>query len=150
MDDKSNYAYTFIFIIMELYIEPERLTRNPRNGRIMPGNVAPNKGKKWGEYNVPRKSRKKILANLTNEGRRKGQLASKPRLCRKVVGIQNGEFLGEFESASDAERKMLTIGIKVCGENIRNCCHGRGRRTAGGVMWFFEKDYDKWSVEVRG
>lgn len=133
---------------MELYIEPVRITRNRVNGRLLPGHVPANKGKKWGEYNVPKKSRKKILANLTDEGRRKGALASKPRICNKVVGIMNGEFIGEFESASDASRKMETIGIKVCSENIRNCCKCKGRISAGGVKWFYEADFEKWSKEI--
>jgi hypothetical protein len=132
---------------MELYLEPERRTRNAINGRILPGHVPLNKGKKWGEYKVPKKSRKKILANLTDEGRKLGAKASKPLLCIKIVGILNGEFMGMFESASDAQRKMAKIGIKVCHENIRNCCKGK-RQRAGGINWFYESDFEKWSKEI--
>lgn len=134
---------------MELYIEPERRTRNAVNGRILPGHVPANKGKKWGEYKVPKKSQKKILANLTDEGRRLGTLASKPSLCKRIVGIQDGKFFGEFESAADAERKMKTKGIKVCGQNIRNCCKGIGRVSCGGIKWFYEEDFEKWSKEIK-
>ena len=129
---------------MELYIETPRLTRNAKNGRILPGHVPANKGKKWGQYKVPAKSKKKILANLTNEGRRLGGLASKPSICIKIVGIKNGEFFGMFESAADAEVKLRAKGIKIRATNIRHCCYGN-RPSAGGVKWFYEKDFEKWS-----
>lgn len=129
---------------MELYIELPRLTRNAKNGQILPGHVPANKGKKWGEYKVPAKSKKKILANLTNEGRRLGALASKPSICIKIVGIKDGEFYGMFESAAVAEVRLRTKGIKIRATNIRNCCYGK-RPSAGGVKWFYEKDFDSWN-----
>ena len=73
---------------MELYIPPKPLTRNPINGRILRGNEPKNKGKSWDEYNVPEASRKKILANLTNEGRKKGALAKKKRYSKRVIAIK--------------------------------------------------------------
>lgn len=132
---------------MELYIPPVRLYRNPKNGRILPGYIPPNKGKKWGEYNVPRKSRKKILANLSDEGRRLGGLAHKERICIKVVGIKNGEFMGVFESAAAAEVVLRNKGIKIRATNIRHCCYGK-RPTAGGFKWFYEADFEKWNKEI--
>lgn len=132
---------------MELYIEQPRLTRNAKNGRILPGHVPANKGKKWGEYKVPKKSRKKILANLTNEGRKLGALASKPIRCIKIVGIKNGEFFGMFESAAVAEILLRERGIKISATNIRHCCKGK-RKSAGGVKWFYEEDFDSWNKEI--
>ncbi len=132
---------------MELYIEPERRTRNAVNGRLLPGYVPLNKGKKWGEYNVPIKSREKILANLSNEGRKLGALASKPRLCIKIVGIMHGEFIGEFESAAEAQGKLNGKGVAISATNIRHCCKGK-RPSAGGIKWFYEAEFEKWSKEI--
>jgi hypothetical protein len=129
---------------MELYIEQPRLTRNAKNGRILPGHVPANKGKKWGQYKVPKKSRKKILANLTNEGRKLGALASKPIRCIKIVGIKNGEFFGMFESAAMAEILLKAKGMQLSATNIRHCCKGK-RKSAGSVQWFYETDFEKWN-----
>jgi len=132
---------------MELYIAPLPRTRNPKNGRILPGFIPYNKGKKWGEYKVSKKSRKKILANLSDEGRKKGTLASKPRLCKKVVGILKGEFIGMFESAAQAQIKIKEKGIAISATNIRHCCKGQ-RPSAGGIKWFYEAEYEVWSKEI--
>lgn len=129
---------------MELYIAPAPRTRNAVNGRILPGYVPKNKGLKWGEYNVSKASRKKILANLTNEGRLKGAYASKPLLCKKIVGVQDGAFFGAFESAAIAELKLRDKGIAIRATNIRDCCKGI-RPRAGGIQWFYEKDFEVWS-----
>ena len=133
---------------MELYIPPVPLTRNPTNGRILPGFVPKNKGKKWGEFKVPKRSRKKILANLNDAGRRKGALASKTRTCIKVVGIMNGEIIGMFESAAEAEKKIKGKGIAIRATNIRHCCKGK-RPRAGGIKWFYESDFEKWNEEIK-
>ena len=114
---------------MELYIEPDRLTRNPKNGRIMPGHVAPNKGKKWGEYKVPKKSRKKILKNLTDEGRQKGRASRWEKYKRRLIGIKDGEWYGYFENTCDASRNT---GIEQA--NIAACCRKK-RSRAGGIEW---------------
>jgi len=84
------------------------------------------------EYTTP-KTRKKILANLSHEGRLKGARAFKKLNSIPVVGIKDGKFYGQYESASDAERKLASNDIKVQHENIRTCCKGK-RKSAGGIM----------------
>jgi len=133
---------------MELYIPPKPITRNPQNGRLLRGYEPKNKGKKWGEYNVPEESRKKILANLSNEGRKLGALAKKKRYSLRIVAIKDKKFFGEFESAADAARILRNAGIVVYSENIRNCCKGK-RPLAGGIQWFYENEPEKWEKEIK-
>lgn len=109
--------------------------------------VPPNKGKKWGEYNVPEESRKKILANLTNEGRRLGGLAPKNRHQKRVVGIKDKKFFCDFPSAADAATSLHNAGIIINVSNIRACCRGN-RPSAGGIKWFYECDFEKWNSEI--
>ena len=132
---------------MELQLPQIPITRNPLNGRILRGNIPTTKGKKWGEYNVPKESRKKILANFTNEGRKRGTQISVNTTSKKIIGIKNGKFFSDFASASEAARKLQSIGIKVYSQNIRNCCKGK-RPSAGGIKWFYEKDFEKWQKEI--
>lgn len=133
---------------MELYLpEPPKLTRNPVNGRILPGHTAPNKGKKWDEYNVPIESRETMLSNLVDWGRRKGARMNKKKNSIPVVGIKDGKWFGGFLSAGDAEEKLRKIGITVYAENIRNCCNGK-RQRAGGIHWFYENDFERWNGEI--
>ena len=134
---------------MELHF-PQTPNIRDKKGRFNKGaNITPpNKGKKWGEYNVPEESRKAILANLTNEGRMKGALAKKKIYSQRIVGIKDRKFFGEFESAADAARNLQSVGIKVCSENIRTCCKGK-RTSAGGVKWFYEHDFEKWNAEIK-
>ena len=132
---------------MELYLEPVKLTRNPVTGHFLRGVVQFRDNKPWTQRKIPKKSKKKILANLTNEGRKLGALASKPSLCIKVVGIKDGEFFGMFESAAEAELKLKKLDIKVCATNIRNCCKGK-RPSAGGIKWYYEADFEGWNGEI--
>lgn len=130
---------------------PNKIPTRDKKGRIIAGSghIPANKGKKWGEYNVPEESRKKILANFSNNADRlKGALAKKERYSQKVIGIKDRKFFGEFDSAADAARDLQAIGIKVCSENIRTCCKGK-RTSAGGVKWFYERDFDKWNSEIK-
>ena len=132
---------------MELYIPPKPFTHNPINGRILRGHEPKNKGKSWDEYNVPECSRKKILANLTNEGRKKGALAKKKRYSKRVIAIKDKKYFGDFESAADASRILRAAGIIVYSENIRNCCKGK-RPSAGGIKWFYEEESHIWEKEI--
>ena len=128
---------------MELYLPPTPLTRNPVNGRLLPGYVPKNKGKKWREYNVPRKSRKKILKNLTDEGRQKGRASRWEKYKRRVIGIKDGEWYGCFENTCDASRKT---GIEQA--NIAACCRKK-RPRAGGIEWYREDD-EEWMEKING
>lgn len=132
---------------MELQLPPKPLTRNPINGRILRGHQPKNKGKKWDEYNVPEESRKKILANLTNEGRVMGAYAKKKRHSKRIVAIKDKKYFGDFDSAADASRILRTAGIVVYSENIRNCCKGK-RPSAGGIKWFYENESYIWEKEI--
>jgi hypothetical protein len=91
--------------------------------------VPKNKGKKWREYNVPRKSRKKILKNLTDEGRQKGREARWEKHKRRVIGIKDGEWYGCFESTCDASRKT---GIEQA--NISAYCLSIYHKTFKGTL----------------
>lgn len=135
---------------MELYIPPfqQPPTRNYKNGRIMKGYIPKNKGKKWSDYNVPEESRRKILANLTNEGRIKGSLANRKLNSQKIVGIKARKFVGSYESAAEAARILQSAGIRVSATNIRHCCKGK-RPSAGGVKWYYEANFEEWQKEIK-
>lgn len=64
-----------------------------------------------------------------------------------VVAIKDGQFYGYFTSCTEAVAKMKSIGIKVNKQTISKCCSGK-RKMACGIQWFYEKDYEKWNVEI--
>jgi hypothetical protein len=47
----------------ELYIPPQRLNRNPINGRFLKGGIPHNKGKKWDDY-IPSHKRESMIKGL--------------------------------------------------------------------------------------
>ena len=47
----------------ELYIPPQRLNRNPINGRFLKGSIPHNKGKKWDDY-IPLHKRESMIKGL--------------------------------------------------------------------------------------
>ena len=116
----------------ELYLEPEKLFRNPKNGRLLKGHTPHNKGKKAAEY-TSKKNLKKMRENL-----RKGSNMDKSYIVGvrsiPIVAIKDGELVGTFKSASDAERKT-----GILSSNIRAACLGK-RKTAGGFQWFNDSD----------
>ena len=136
---------------MELQLPqiPHKMPTRDKKGRIIAGrgHIPANKGKKWGEYNVPEESRKKILANLSNEGRRLGGLAPKNRNQKRVVGIKDKKFFCDFDCAGDAATSLRNAGITINVSNIRACCRGN-RPSAGGIKWFYENDFEKWHNEI--
>ena len=98
----------------ELYIPPQRLNRNPINGRFLKGSIPHNKGKKWDDY-IPSHKRESMIKGL-------------------ALGRKSGRLQGVFQSSNDAKRKT-----GICARNIRNCCSGK-RKHAGGYQWFWESD----------
>ena len=114
----------------------------------MKGYIPKNKGKKRSDYNVPEESRRKILANLTNEGRMKGSLANRKLNSQKIVGIKARKFVGNYESAAEAARILQSAGIRVSATNIRHCCKGK-RPSAGGVKWYYEANFEEWQKEIK-
>lgn len=127
---------------MELYIEPERLVRNPTNGRMLPGFVPHNKGKRMKDY-ASAKSCRKMKKNLSDVGRKKGAKVRWAKYSVKVIRITDGQLSGIYDNASDACRCT-----GVWAENIRKCCNHE-RRTAGGSEWFWETD-ERWIERVNG
>lgn len=112
----------------ELYIPPKVVSVD---GRFKKGHTPHNKGKKWTDYMDGRKKRR-ILKNL-ELGRLKGNCHLAGANAKKIVGIKNGKFY-VFESSEDAGRKL-----NICARNIRSVCQSK-RKTAGGLLWFFESD----------
>lgn len=148
---------------MELYIEPVRLYRNPKNGRFLKGLIPKNKGKKWDEYmsKDAQMRASKGWVNLekyrfaprdrTNAGRRK----------KKVVAVDDDGRWCVFDSIADAKRKT---GFNR--ENIRRCCKQnegkgvihdtKGRMTVRvntdhkfmGLRWYFEAG-ETWMRKIK-
>ena len=114
---------------MELYIAPEKLSKNPLNGRFLKGHTPHNKGKKWVDYLDMRKARR-MKKNLQKGRVGNSSIAGWNK--RSVIGIKDGKIIGVFESASEAGRKTA-----INGRNISSCCNGK-RKTCGGVQWFWE------------
>ena len=121
---------------MELYIPPKRTFKNLITGQFLNGHIPFNKGKKWSDYLDMRKARK-IKKNLEL-----GRKQSNPSIAgwnrKKVIGIKDHKIIGVFDSSNDAGRKL---GIQA--RNIRSCCAGK-RKTCGGVLWYWERNYDFW------
>ncbi|WP_233560343.1 hypothetical protein [Bacteroides sp. AF39-11AC] len=115
----------------ELYIPPERPTRNLVNGRFLKGHTPFNKGRKWSDYLDSRKKRK-MLKNLSLG--RKGNPSIAGNNARPIVAIKDRRLIAVFPSSNAAERKT-----GICSRNIRSCCSGK-RKHAGGYEWFFESD----------
>lgn len=114
----------------ELYIPPQRLNRNPINGRFLKGSIPHNKGKKWDDY-IPSHKRESMIKGLALG--RTGNPNIAGCNAKKVVAIKSGRLQGVFQSSNDAKRKT-----GICARNIRNCCSGK-RKHAGGYQWVLGK-----------
>ena len=86
----------------ELYIPPERPTRNLVNGRFLKGHTPFNKGRKWSDYLDSRKKRK-MLKNLSLG--RKGNPSIAGNNARPIVAIKDRRLIAVFPSSNAAERK---------------------------------------------
>lgn len=112
----------------ELYIEPERIQRNPINGRFLKGLTPHNKGKSWNEWMDGRKAKRVKRIAMKN---------LKPNMNiggwnKKAVIAENEEGVTAwFESSIDAEKKT-----GICARNIRSVCNGK-RKHAGGLKWIW-------------
>lgn len=115
----------------ELYIPPQRLTRNAVNGRFMKGHVPFNKGKKWSDYMDMRKAKRVKRIGMKNLKR--GYVIAGWN-AKPVVAILDGKIAGIYPSSNEAGRKT-----EVCSRNIRRCCDGKCHH-AGGFRWFWEDD----------
>ena len=124
---------------MELYLDPVLKPYNPVNGQFNKGHKPFNKGLKWTDYMDMRKAKRvKRIGLLNLKGRSDiGGWNKKP-----VIGIKDGRFV-VFESATKA---ALLLNIQR--RNISNCCEGK-RKRCGGVLWFFENDYNKWKTLIK-
>jgi hypothetical protein len=121
---------------MELYLPPEKIERNPVNGRFLKGHTPFNKGKKMSEWMDGRKI-KKVMKCL--ELGRTGNPNIPGSNKRQVIGIRGGKIVGVYPSLDAAGRRLGLFS-----QNIRHCCRGR-RKRCGGITWFYESDFEKWS-----
>lgn len=113
----------------ELTLSPERPQYNPTNGQFLKGHTPHNKGKKWEDYMDMRKAKRiKRIACKNLRGRK--DIGGWNKIA--IVAVDDdGNVLGWFSSACDAERKTGIIA-----RNIRSVCHGK-RKKAGGFRWEF-------------
>ncbi len=122
---------------MELYLPPPPAIKNKQTGHFLKGHTPHNKGKKWDEF-LSKEHQKQALKNLSRKGN--------PNLAgwnkKEVIAIKNGKIFGVFKSANDAGRKLNLIA-----SNIRLCCRGK-RKRCGGIYWFWEADFDRWSKYI--
>ena len=75
----------------ELYIPPQRLNRNPINGRFLKGSIPHNKGKKWDDY-IPSHKRESMIKGLALG--RTGNPNIAGCNAKKVVAIKSGRLQG--------------------------------------------------------
>lgn len=62
---------------------------------------------------------------------------------RKIVQLtKEYEFIREWEKMIDASKKL-----NIHDTNIRSCCKGKKRQSAGGYKWMYKEDYDKYIEE---
>lgn len=117
----------------ELYIPPERPTRNFINGRFLKGVAPHNKGKTM-KYHT-KWARRRSMKNLT-KGRGAWHKTGAGMNRKSVVAIKEGRLCGIFPSIQDAG--------KVTGANpalISYICNKKpGKHKARGFEWFFEND----------
>lgn len=136
----------------ELHLPPERLDRNPLNGRYLKGRVSEVKGLKWDDYMSKDAQRraKKGWKYLVKYNKRKDRYRS-PNSGRKrkpvIAVMDNGVFL----YFPDIKSAQVWVGA-ANGEMVGNCCranqnsHGRPRENANtdhrckGVRFYFEED----------
>ena len=123
---------------MELYIEPIRPTRNPITGHFLKGIAPHNKGKKWEDY-LDKETADRIRKNMVHIGR--PDFGGNNR--KQVIAIYKGKFFGVFESSREAGSRLGLID-----RNIRACCDGK-RSRCGNIHFFWEKDFDRWSVLLK-
>jgi len=136
----------------ELYISTTLI--NPMNGRFRNGHIPFNKGIPMKEWMDGRKIRK--VLKCLELGRKQGnkQLAGSNQ--KMVVGIKDGK-LTAFKSATDAAKILKAKGVKINRRNINTVCHEKEqkskfgkyeysyvRKKAGGYVWYFEKDIEKY------
>lgn len=109
----------------ELYLPPERPQRNLVNGQLLKGCIPHNKGKKWSDY-MPEEKCKMLSAKVKNN---LSNIAG-GRNAEPIVALDSeGNVVGWFESASDAQRKT---GINS--HSIRKVLRGIYKH-AGGFRW---------------
>jgi len=126
---------------MELYIEPKRLSRSPINGRFLKGAKPHTFGKKWGDWMSAEAIAKKKSENLINL-KKYDHSTCGGHNAKMIVGVKNGRFAGVFKGSNAAsEYGKCDPGL------IRNVCRGN-RKTAGGIHWFWESDFDKWNALI--
>ncbi len=103
----------------ELYIPPERPTRDKTTGRFQQGHVPHNKGVEGWQRSLPAKTRRRISRGWKNleTHRCTSHPAGSGRPCKQVVAVSgNGRFF-VFKSVAEAARRM---GVRR--ENIGRCC----------------------------
>jgi hypothetical protein len=125
----------------ELYIPFERPMRDTR-GRFRKGHAPFNKGKRWDEYLTKFEQRccSRGWANL--EKYRKGCACAGSNRRAVVAILDDGTFVGRFESAAAARL------AGTWARNINLCCQRQRKhagKTADGrrLQWFYESD-DEW------
>lgn len=108
----------------ELYLEPERPTRNPITGRFMKGHVPANKGKKWSEF-VPKRSQRRSAKGWTNLDKHRARPTTAGRPKKAVIGVMyDGKFVYFPYVGAAAE---LLGGRR---ESVARCCRQNRERKA--------------------
>jgi hypothetical protein len=79
--------------------------------------------------------------NLENYPKNKRQAIYRSKKI-PIIGIKNGKAF-PFESSFHAARFLNAKNIAGCAKNIQKVCHGE-RKTIKGIMWFFERDFEKY------
>lgn len=126
----------------ELYIPPERPTRNLVNGKFLKGVSPHNKGKVMKYHSE--EARQRSLINLS-KGRGGNHKTGAGENRRSVVAIRNGKFCGVFHSILEAGR-LTGVSSSLIGYICRK---KPGRHTAGGFQWFFENDNTWFDLIIR-
>lgn len=124
----------------ELYIEPEKLQRNPITGRFSKGSIPHNKGRSMKYHS--KKSKTRSIRNLAN-GRGAHHRTGAGMNKKSVVVIKNRKLIAVYKSVNDAGCK---IGITPSHISAV-CLKKKGHKTVRGYKVYFESD-NEWLDEI--
>ena len=148
----------FTSMSWELYIPPERPTRDKTTGRFLQGHVPHNKGVEGWQRSLPAKARRRISRGWKNleTHRCTSRPAGAGRPRKQVIAVSdNGRFF-VFKSVAEAGRKM---GVRR--ENIGRCCRDNERCVTNktnkvntdhkymGFRYYYEEN-PAWMNKVKG
>lgn len=114
---------------MELYIEQERLQRNPTNGQWLPGHTSPTKGRKRTDFmSEETDKRLREIAAEVFRTQKHPEGSGVPK--RSIVAVTKDGRWFVFPSISEAARQL-----EICVHNIGRCARQNASRKVKTRTW---------------